>query len=325
MDLGGVQSAAVVLALQAAWATPPTAQSLEHVATLYESRRYSDAARELDRLEAAREPAGRLWRARIQLAQGDHDGAIATLDSAVKQGQTTTGTHLWLARAYAARAQEASMLSALAAVRRAKRHWQLALERDPADLDARADLVGFHLSAPAIAGGDRRQARAEADAIAQRDPYRGAMERARIAAHNGLSDEAERTYRELIIGSPDRSAAYVQLALLLDARERWSEAFALEAQWTLALPQNVVAGYHRGRTAALSGTELSIGRSALESYVAAPEARGRPSHADAYYLQGLIDSKRGELGAARRALDTALSLEPNHRRARDLLKALGRR
>lgn len=317
------------LVILASWAfvlamTPAAAQSMATVAEHYETRRYADATRDLDRLPAARDALGLVWAGRIALALGQHDRAIATLESAVTQARITKGTHLWLARAYAARAQASSMVGALRSIRRAKHYWQLALTEDPDDLEARSDLVGFHLTAPAVAGGRRDQADVHATAIGQRDAYLGGLERARIAAHDKAHSEAERIYRGLIATEPRRSSAYDRLALLLASQERWEDLTALLTYWANAVTADPLVDYHRGRGAALSGTALTAGASALQTYLAAPQRRGRPSAADAHYLLGLIAWKRGDSTGARRSLDAALAAEPRHPAARRLSATIGR-
>jgi hypothetical protein len=81
-------------------------------------------------------------------------------------------------------AQEASFLIKPGLASSARQAWEKAVVLDPANLDARADLVQFHLFAPGFMGGSADEARRQADEIAKRDPVQGAVARASIAQHD---------------------------------------------------------------------------------------------------------------------------------------------
>ena len=74
--------------------------------------------------------------------------------------------HLWLGRIYGEKADHAGFLSAAGLAKKVRVEFERAVELDPESWEARADLAEFYLSAPAIVGGGKDKARAQANAIA---------------------------------------------------------------------------------------------------------------------------------------------------------------
>jgi TolA-binding protein len=84
--------------------------------------------------------------------------------------------------------------------------------------------------------------------------------------------------------------------------------------------------YQVGRTAALSGQQLDRGEKCLRTYIAMPvrEELENPSIAAARYRLGCILERKGNASGARTEYETAVSLDPKQKQAREALAKLKR-
>ena len=150
-----------------------------------------------------------------------------------------------------------------------KKALEAALRDDPDNAEIHLDLVRFHAVTPALAGGDKRAARAHAAAIARRDAALGHFA-------NGYLDYREKQYgrarielREAIrgTGNPTHKALAMRwLGWLSQETQQWPEAFAMFE----ALGDR----YEIGRTAVFCRCEVEKGRAALEAHLATKPKNG---------------------------------------------------
>src|SRR5690606_38972580 len=82
-------------------------------------------------------------------------------------------------------------------------------------------------------------------------------------------------------------------------------------QWTREEPKAAGAWYQLGRTAVLSGQRLDEGVAAFKRFLALPEQPGQPEHKHAWYRMGQALALAGDKAGARKALERALSLDPD--------------
>ena len=79
--------------------------------------------------------------------------------------------HLWLGRAYGQKAAEiGNPLTAAGLARKAKNEFERAVELNPNNVSARADLSEYYVEAPAIMGGGLGKARKQASELQGLDP-----------------------------------------------------------------------------------------------------------------------------------------------------------
>ncbi len=122
----------------------------------------------------------------------DYEKAQRSFEAALAEEPGSSERNLWLALAIGRRLQTMSAIRRLGAVplvRRVKRHFELAVELDGANIDALKALVGFYLDAPPFAGGSNGSAREVAERIRQLDPAQGAL--ATAACHEGRGEHEE--------------------------------------------------------------------------------------------------------------------------------------
>ena len=157
-----------------------------------------------------------------------------------------------------------------------------ALKLDPGLLDARVDLVRFHVMTPRVLGGRVAEAREQARELARRDPALGHWAAGYLAYR--VDKNLPRAARELRIAAAsakrpaDRILALTWLGWLSQETQQWQEAFAA---WQTILtidahqPEPL---YEIGRTSSFCHCEIERGRAALQKYVA---MKPPPLHAEA--------------------------------------------
>ena len=110
----------------------------------------------------------------IALDRGEVDAAKSRLEKAVEL-DPSSDHHLWLGRVLIAELQSANLFAKSVIAPKARRTLETAVELDPANAQARITLGNYYLNAPAIAGGSKAKARAQAEAIVPLDPFRWGM------------------------------------------------------------------------------------------------------------------------------------------------------
>jgi tetratricopeptide (TPR) repeat protein len=265
-----------------------------------------------------RDPVAAFYLGRIAMNAEQFGEAADRFERAVKLDERNSVYWDWLGRAYGREAQHASKLRQPFLAKKTKDAWEKAVALDPENLDAREDLITFHLQAPGFMGGSVEKARGEAQEIKRRNPYRGAFAAATVCTRENDVACAAREYRELIAAYPDSGQPYVALALLYANDQQYDEAFAILDQRLRARPDDMQALYQVGRTGALSGQQLDRAAVALKAYIATPPAGA--SLAAAHYRLGMVYEKQGSTDLARREYEAALAVDPKYEPAKKALR-----
>ena len=119
------------------------------------------------------DPLAQLALATGALAAERYDRAIEAADSALALAPDLAAAQRVAGQAYLSHAREHPSLGAIRKVKSGRAALERAIVIDPGDLDARRTLMQFLLQAPAIVGGNRGQAAAQAAEIARRDSVLG--------------------------------------------------------------------------------------------------------------------------------------------------------
>jgi tetratricopeptide (TPR) repeat protein len=256
----------------------------------------------------------------LAMADEKWDAAARAFERAVNEDGRSAVYHFWLGRAYGEQAQRANMLKQASLARKTKSAFDRAVQLDPDYLDAREGLMQYYLLAPGIMGGSVDKAREQANEVRKRNAYRGGLLAARIAAREKDWGAAAREYQQLATQYADSAAPWSALVLLHAQQQRWDEAFRSVDRWIAAQPGAMAAQYALGRTAAESGDHLDRGEQALRRYLGGYTPKpGEPSLGAAHWRLGMIHERRGQRDAARAEYQTAVSLDPKLKQARDAL------
>ncbi|MGH8614167.1 MAG: hypothetical protein ACREYF_19590 [Gammaproteobacteria bacterium] len=89
----------------------------------------------------------------------DFVAAIQAFEQAVQQAPRVSRFHHWLGKAYGRLAQHSNWLRTLTLAKQAKRALETAVELDPNNAAALADLLSYYEQAPSFLGGDEAKAK----------------------------------------------------------------------------------------------------------------------------------------------------------------------
>ena len=120
--------------------------------------------------------------------------------------------HLWLGRSYGEKAERSGLLTAARLAKKVRNEFETAVRLDPNDVEARVDLAEFYMEAPAIMGGGRDKAEAQAQQLAGRDPVKAGWLKGRLAEKYKDRVAAENEYRAAIQASHGAAGAWLNLA-----------------------------------------------------------------------------------------------------------------
>lgn len=276
---------------------------------------------------AAQAEASRwLARSRDHLAAGESDAALASAQRAVVLAPRRPETHLMLANAYRARIAGSGGYRQLILARQIREALQAAVALETVGAEAHLALVRFHLRAPALVGGSRREAGRLAEIIVQRDPVRGALALGLLAQSEGDAELALEQFQRADLRAPAagplRRLVVDLLGQSLEQSGRWRAAGVLYAQSVDADPDFAEGWFGLGRVAAETGDHLPQGIAALERYLAMPHRAGQPAAEEAHYLLGSIYLQLAHADQARAQFRLALALDPEHGEAHRALEAL---
>ena len=306
------------------------ASALDPVRELLEEEQYAAAIERLDGAADAESADGWILRSQALTGLGQHKEAVRAAKSAVKAAPKRSDAHLAHAVALRDKLMAGSRVSAMMSIGSYRKALGRALELEPDNVDAREEEIGFLLTAPGIAGGDKEQALTKAKQLTEIDERRGRMSEVRALIALERTEESIEVLQALVQSDPSDEAARWRLANQLQAAERYDEA-DVEYQHLIehAERQDLshASLYQRGRSRVLGSFELDEAVALFERFVAQADALGleSPSPAAAYWRIGLAHEKAGRPDAAATAYRKSLERDAEFERARDALKALGRK
>jgi tetratricopeptide (TPR) repeat protein len=206
--------------------------------------------------------------------------------------------------------------------RRTKGEFERAVDLDSTYVAPREGLLRYYLAAPGFLGGSSEKAREQAAVIAKLNPYRGVMASAILAFSARDTTGLIRLHEDAIVAYPDSAASYMVVFNVQLARKQWPLAWSALDRLERARPDFPVAKYAIGRAAAESGEQLGRGEAALRAYLQGTPKPNEPSLAATHWRLGQIAEKRGDKATARQEYQTASTLDPNLKQAKEALSRL---
>ena len=295
--------------------------------------------------------------ARVLHACDELDAAVTMGEKAVKLAPNDGAAHLVLAEAVGDKAQNASKLKQIGLAKRFKKEAETAIALDPKIVDARIDLIAFHMQAPGLMGGDKKKAKALVDEVERIAPERGWEAKSRYASYQKDSTvfgpiykeaatkypnnydartsyaqwlmapwrapaEGETHARAAIALDPERTTGYTLLAVSQARNQRWEDLDRTLAEATAKVPDDLTPVYQAGR---ICLTEINDGGRAekyFRRYLSQPPEHGTASHAAARWRLGLALEKQGKQAEALAEIRAANQLDPKFEPAKKDLKRL---
>lgn len=181
-----------------------------------------------------------LCRIRFTLQQWNE--AATECQQAVTLSGQNSAYHMWLGRVLGQQASHASLFSAFGMAKKSLAEMQAAVEVDPKNVDAMADLGDYYAQAPGIAGGGADKAQAIAAQMAAVDPARASQLRGDIALAAKDYTTAEQNYKQAIALRADPADLWTVLASLYKKQQRWSDLDAAIQSCVAAASKNKDTG-----------------------------------------------------------------------------------
>ena len=246
------------------------------------------------------------------------DRGIAACERAISLDPQKGLYHLWLARIYGEKADRAGFLSAAGLVKKVRTEFERAVELDPKNWEARADLADFYNSAPGIVGGGKDKARAQAEALAAFNPAVADYVTGQIAEKDKDKATAERAYRAAIETSHGTAQTWLHLAQFLARSKRLDEMDQALCSMESSPVDRPEALMDAASLLIHLGRDNPMAVRLLRRYLTAPVEEG-PAF-KAHDLLGQALEKQGDRRAAAEEYRAALALSHTYARAREDLK-----
>jgi tetratricopeptide (TPR) repeat protein len=248
------------------------------------------------------------------------DEAVAAGERAVGLQPNNSNYHLWLGRAYGLKAENASFISAPGLAGKARREFERAVQLDPANAAARADLAEFYMEAPGIIGGGKDKAAAQAELLARLDAAAANWLRGKLAEKEKNHEEAEKQYRAAIQASKSPAGRWIDLASFFRNVSRFD---AMEEAINKAVALDTGPSPVLFEAASLlfaSGRNLGKAADYVKKYLASSAQVEEAPAYRAHLLLGSIYEKQGQKQAAAQEYRAALALARDFRPAQKALQ-----
>ncbi len=143
----------------------PAQPSVEKGKSLYQMKRYSEAALTFDAIKEGSSDyaVGRYYLGRIAYDRKEFDDAADYFEEATEVNPKSGEYFAWLGDSYAAIGADAGIFRQMSVGPKALKSWEKAVALDPGQLGARYSLIGSYVIAPAFMGGGQEKA----DALAK--------------------------------------------------------------------------------------------------------------------------------------------------------------
>lgn len=222
---------------------------------------------------------GQVLAGRLLLAKDETEDAFDYFEDMQEQHSSNVDVNYYLGVSAVIMAQKASIFSALGYAKDFIKAMEKTVELKPDHQEALNTLIGFHLNAPSIAGGDTEQALFYAKQLQQYDAEQGYSQIANVYWKTEQPDLAEKTIADGFVKFPESGTLYFTQAMANVATETWDEAregLTFAAKFAKDDEQKGQALYQQGKVAVESGEEAALGINALTQALPIAEKRYQP-------------------------------------------------
>ena len=203
-----------------------------------------------------------------------------------------------------------------------KNEFEAAARLDPKNIEARWMLIYYYIMAPKFMGGDVEKGKAIADEIMKLNQAEGKSAWGTIWRSEKRNDLAEKNLQSAVTLAPDSIKYYFALARFYEAIPNTGKALETYNKTAIKFPENRMAYLQIGKITANSGNLMDEGEKSLNEFIRLTPNKNDKSLANAYYYFGLIEKKRGNTANAKKQIETALKLNPEHKPSKEFLKEL---
>jgi tetratricopeptide (TPR) repeat protein len=254
---------------------------------------------------------------------GEFPRAAASFERAVQLAPKDSEYRDWLAKSYGRRAEESVFLSAMSWARKTHREFEIAVELNPENIEARRDLIRFEMNAPSVVGGGDDKAVKHIDALEKINPIQGQLARGEFFATKKRMPEADAVFAKILESNPDQAGVYFEVSDYYRDRpnaEKMAEAIDKAEHID---PEDRRLKYYKGVLLVLEGKSPSEAEMLLKSYIATvPDNSDLPPHAAARESLGKLYESLGRSAEAAEEYRLSLSLDPHNKRVEEDLKRM---
>jgi tetratricopeptide (TPR) repeat protein len=263
---------------------------------------------------------------KVFVALGDHDNAIKYGNEAVQLDDSVSNYHLWLGRAHGMQAQKGSKIKAVFRANRAKNEFERAVQLDSTNIDARLQLAEYLMTAPGIAGGDKRKAKQHVEIVDQMDSLYGAFGWGYYWQILGDTVRAEGAYRKAVrLDTTYNHQATYTLGFFIQNQKRYHEAAQVFEEGFDKYPDDTGLLYQVGRSYIFSGDSLDKAERCFKQYLQVEPKKSAPDWAAAHWRLGMVFELKGEMEPALAELQEAVRLNPENADYQNRLKTIRRK
>jgi tetratricopeptide (TPR) repeat protein len=266
---------------------------------------------------------------KVLLRMQRHDEAKKHGERAIELNGGDSDYHLWLARAYLAKAMESGIINAFRYARKGKSAYEDALACDSANVEARLELSMYLIAAPGIVGGDRDEGKRQAGIVEVQDSLYGAYAWASVHEREEDFDEAEAALRRAV--ELDTSSTYYAryaLGYFLERNGQYDKAVEVFKGILEHKPNELNAVFQVGKICVLTESDLNEAERCFKRYLEVEAPPNAPSWAAAHWRLGMVYEIQGKLDLALAEVQKAVELAPHnkefHKTLKDLEKKAGK-
>lgn len=252
----------------------------------------------------------------------DYDKAINWFEKAIELKTDESKYHSWLGKALSLKAINSNIFKQAFLAKKIRKKFEIAIEFDPNNIDARWGLLDFFLAVPGIMGGSTEKALHQAEEIIKIDSIDGLLAYGKIYQRSKDFEKAEKIYLKGINEYPKRDLFYLNLASIYFEKENFQSAFSILEKLLIQEQESMRACYNIGKMASLSGKNLDRGEECLKIFIQHEPKEDDQYLAWAHYRLGLILEKKGSIDLARLEYQKAIELDSNNKHAKKALKKL---
>jgi tetratricopeptide (TPR) repeat protein len=318
-------SAAIALALLLAGSSVPlcAADSATPLSAANAALQAGEADKALDLLASLRPADANTAEAhniacRVRLTLEQWDTAIAECERAVGLDAANSNDHLWFARALGQKAGHASFLSAYSLAKRAHAEFEQAVQLNPRNADALADLGEFYRQAPGVIGGGLDKASNLCNQLEKLDPPRAHVLRGRIAEDQKDLVAAEHEFKLALAANPHPALQWTSLASFYARHKRIPEMESAIHSVNAAVARDrhsSVALFDGASLLVESNRDPALAAKMLDEYLASPfKSEDAPAFV-AHLRLAKLKAQLGDPAAAERERAAALALAHDYKPA----------
>jgi tetratricopeptide (TPR) repeat protein len=215
------------------------------------------------------------------------------------------------------------MVSALSLARRTHHEFEVAVQLDGTNINARRDLIAFMVNAPGSLGGGEGNALKQIRALSAVDPVEGALALADLYTVQKKFAQASEEYQKVLESAPKRIGEYLEAAdYYRDRGDSENMEQAVEGAVKIA-PSDRRLSYYRGVALVLENKDSAVAENDLRTYLnTVPDNSEVPTHSSAYEWLGKLYENEKKPDLAAEQYKAALALDPQNKALREALKRL---